>query len=152
MSVDYERFKLDEGDVVLSLDRPFIATGTKVARIVEDDLPALLLQRVGRFVVSPELHPAYLFLWITSPDFAEQIDPGRSNGVPHISSKQVEAAVLLLPPLAAQLRIVTKVDELMALCDSLQASLDTGDTKRSSLLDALLHEALAPPELAEESE
>jgi type I restriction enzyme S subunit len=108
-------------------------------------LPVLLLQRVGRFVVSPELHPAYLFLWIAPPPhFAEQIDPGRSSSVPHISSKQFEAAVLFLPPLAAQLRIVTKVDELMALCDRLQASLDAGDGTRSRLLDVLLQGAMAP--------
>lgn len=34
--------------------------------------------------------------------------------------------------------------ELMVLCDQLEASLATGETTRSRLLDALLHEALAP--------
>ena len=32
----------------------------------------------------------------------------------------------------------------MALCDQLEASLTTGETTRRRLLDALLHEALAP--------
>jgi type I restriction enzyme S subunit len=141
---EYERFRLAEGDVVLSLDRPFIVTGTKVARVMAKDLPALLLQRVGRFVLSNELDPDYLCLWINSPHFSEQIDPGRSNGVPHISSKQVEAARLFCPPLAEQHRIVAKVDELMALCARLEASLTTGDDIRSRLLDALLAQALAP--------
>jgi restriction endonuclease S subunit len=95
---EFERFRLTEGDVVLSLDRPFIVTGTKVARVKAKDLPALLLQRVGRFILSQALNPDYVFLWINSPHFSEQIDPGRSNGVPHISSKQVEAAVLFLLP------------------------------------------------------
>ena len=49
-----------------------------------------------------------------------------------------------IPPLAEQHRIVAKVDELMALCDRLQASLDAGNATRSRLLDALLHEALEP--------
>jgi type I restriction enzyme S subunit len=70
---------LNEGDVVLSLDRPFIVTGTKVARVTARDLPALLLQRVGRFNPCPELHPDYLFLWSNSPHFSDQINPGRSN-------------------------------------------------------------------------
>ena len=35
-----------------------------------------------------------------------------------------------------------KVDELMALCDRLEASLATGDETRRHFLDALLHEAL----------
>jgi type I restriction enzyme S subunit len=144
MVTEYERFRLREGDVVLSLDRPFIVTGTKVARVQPGDLPALLLQRVGRFLLSEALDPEYLFIWINSPLFSDQIDPGRSNGVPHISSKQIEAAVLFVPPLAEQRRIVTKVDELMKLCDRLEASLTTGDATRRRLLDALLADALAP--------
>jgi type I restriction enzyme, S subunit len=51
-----------------------------------------------------------------------------------------------LPPLAEQHRIVARVDALMALCDRLEASLATTDTTRRRLLEALLHEALAPEE------
>ncbi|RWN25285.1 restriction endonuclease subunit S [Mesorhizobium sp.] len=143
---EFERFQLNEGDIVLTLDRPFIVTGTKVARITAADLPALLLQRVGRFVeTSPGLDDDYLFLWINSPHFNDQIDPGRSNGVPHISSKQVEAAEIFVPPLAEQHRIVAKVDALMAHCDKLEASLTATAAIRRRLLDALLAEALAPP-------
>ena len=140
---EYERFRVREGDVVLSLDRPFIVTGTKVARIQAKDLPALLLQRVGRFILSEALDPDYLYLWINSPHFSEQIDPGRSNGVPHISSKQVEAATIFLPPLVEQHRIVAKVDQLMALCDRLEGSLSAGAETQRRLLDALLAEALS---------
>lgn len=142
---EFERFQLNEGDIVLTLDRPFIVTGTKVARICANDLPSLLLQRVGRFVeTAPGLDDDYLFLWINSPHFNDQIDPGRSNGVPHISSKQVEAAEIVVPPLAEQHLIVAKVDALMALCDRLEASLAATAATRRRLLDALLAEALAP--------
>ena len=147
---EYERFRLHLGDVVLSLDRPFIVTGTKVARVSQGDLPALLLQRVGRFVLSDDLHPDYLYLWIKSPHFVEQIDPGRSNGVPHISSKQVESASIFVPPLAEQHRIVAKVNELMALCDRLEASQQQADEHRRRLLEALLHQALEPAAALEE--
>lgn len=54
--------------------------------------------------------------------------------------------VVPLPPLAEQKRIVAKVDELMALCDRLEASLATADENRRRLLEALLAEALAPAE------
>ena len=50
-----------------------------------------------------------------------------------------------LPPLAEQHRIVAKVDELMALCDQLEAMLSIGDDTRRQLLDALLHEAWNRP-------
>jgi len=145
MASEYERFALTEGDIVLTLDRPFIVTGTKVAKITAADLPSLLLQRVGRFVsVKEGLSDDYLFMWITSPHFNDQIDPGRSNGVPHISSKQVEAAKIFVPSLTEQHHIVAKVDALMALCDRLEVALTTADATRSRLLEALLHEALEP--------
>ena len=141
---EFERFQLRQGDVVLSLDRPFIVTGTKVPRVREEDLPALLLQRVGRFCLNDEICPEYLFIWINSPAFSDQIDPGRSNGVPHISSKQVEAVIIFVPPRAEQHRIVAKVDELMAICDQLETQLETTQTDSRHLLEAVLYEALAP--------
>ena len=49
-----------------------------------------------------------------------------------------------LPPFAEQHRIVDKADELMALCDRLEASLAAGDDTRCRLLDAMLHETLEP--------
>ncbi|MDR4485606.1 MAG: restriction endonuclease subunit S [Nitrospirales bacterium] len=140
---EFERFRLNEGDVVLSLDRPFIVSGTKVARVRSEDLPCLLLQRVGRFQPKLEqLCPEYLFLWLHSPNFTDQINPGRSNGVPHISSKQVESALLFVPSLAGQQRIVTKVNKLMALCNQLETQLTTTQSDSQKLMEAILHEAL----------
>ncbi|MCS6304772.1 MAG: restriction endonuclease subunit S [Nitrospira sp.] len=49
-----------------------------------------------------------------------------------------------LPPFAEQQRIVAKVDELMALCDKIEAQLTTTHTDSRRLLEAVLHEALAP--------
>lgn len=65
-------------------------------------------------------------------------------GQASISQPQISGLRIALPPLAEQRRIVAKVDELMALCDRLEASLDAATATRSRLLNALLAEALAP--------
>ena len=52
--------------------------------------------------------------------------------------------VVGLPPLAEQHRIVAKVDELMALCDQLEAQLTTTEADSRRLLEAVLHETLSP--------
>jgi len=49
-----------------------------------------------------------------------------------------------IPPLAEQRRIVAKVDELMAVCDQLEAQLTATETDSRRLLEAVLREALAP--------
>ena len=63
--------------------------------------------------------------------------------LPIISKGKWEVLPVPLPPLAEQHRIVAKVDELMTLCDQLEANLATGDDTRHRLLDALLHEVLS---------
>ena len=140
MAEEFTRFSLAEGDIVVSLDRPFITTGTKVAIVRKHDLPCLLLQRVGRFQIDEErIDARYLCLWVQSPSFSLQIDPGRSNGVPHVSSKQIESAELLLPSLEEQRRIVSEVDLLMKVCTELESALALAQIERVRLLESLLH-------------
>jgi len=66
-----------------------------------------------------------------------------------LTAKGIKAAKLKplpipIPPITEQHRIVAKLDELMALCDRLEASLAAADETRRRLLEALLAEALAP--------
>lgn len=141
---EFQRFALAEGDIVLSLDRPLISTGLKVARVRASDLPCLLLQRVAKVIRKhDELELAYFFLWLNSSQFVDSIDPGRSNGVPHISTRQVERLQFVLPPVTEQRRIVAKVDQLMALVDELETQLAASRTTAAKLLDAVVSELTA---------
>ena len=70
----------------------------------------------------------------------------KGGAQPFLSLAMLREMLVPLPPLAEQHRIVAKVDELMALCDRLEAGLATAAKTRSSLLDALLAEALEPAE------
>lgn len=45
---EFGGYSLECGDIVLAMDRPWISTGLKVARIAASDLPALLVQRAAR--------------------------------------------------------------------------------------------------------
>lgn len=60
-----------------------------------------------------------------------------------ISASNMKDVKLPLPPLAEQQRIVAKVEELLAVCDRLEAQLATAQTDRRRLLEAVLHETLA---------
>ena len=67
-----------------------------------------------------------------------------STAQKNINLRVLKEVLIPLAPLAEQHRIVAKVDELMALCDRLEANIATGDNTRCRLLDALLHEVLSP--------
>ena len=70
-----------------------------------------------------------------------------SDFAPATAQKNINLDVLAnvhvpLPPLSEQKRIVTKVDELMLICDQLETQLEYQQKGRRRLLEALLHEAL----------
>ncbi|WP_312792858.1 restriction endonuclease subunit S [Diaphorobacter nitroreducens] len=136
----YEQFALRAGDIVLSLDRPIISTGLKYAVIRDSDLPCLLLQRVARLTACACLSSEFLQLWLKSDLFVGTIDPGRSNGVPHISTKQVAGLAFALPPLAEQSRIVTRVTALRRLCADLRQRLADRQSVQARLAEALVKE------------
>jgi type I restriction enzyme S subunit len=100
----------------------------------------LSLQFVHLASVSP---PARAFLSTNAS--------GAQATMPKINQTTLVSLPIPLPPLAEQHRIVAMVDELMALCDRLEASLSTGNDTCRRLLDALLAEALAPAEKREEA-
>jgi type I restriction enzyme S subunit len=85
-------------------------------------------------------------LYLNAPDGMETMRrlAITSAGLFSLSVGKIRRIDLPLPPLAEQHRIVAKVNELMALCDSLEASLAASTTARTRLLEATLAEALAP--------
>jgi len=89
--------------------------------------------------------PRFLVTLIGSP-FVREYLGGLAVGatMQNLNQSILLNLVIGLPPLAEQHRIVAKVDELMALCDQLEAQLATTHTDSRLLLEAVLHEALAP--------
>lgn len=86
-----------------------------------------------------EIDLRFLVLLLTGTNLKEDEN---ATAQPVISGSKIYPIVVGLPPLAEQKRIVAKVDELLALCDKLEASLNSTDVSRANLLDALLAEAL----------
>jgi len=137
---EFANFELKENDLLISLDRPIISTGLKLVQVTHNDLPSLLVQRVGRmlFFCDDWIDLDYVKIWFKSSVFLDSIDPGRSNGVPHISQKDVANAPFPLPPLAEQKRIVAKVDELLARCAALERKLGQAQVAGRQLTAAVL--------------
>jgi type I restriction enzyme S subunit len=67
---------------------------------------------------------------------------GAQATMPKINQGVLVKLPIPLAPLAEQNRIVAKVDELMSLCDQLEAQLTTTQSEKRTLLEAVLHHAL----------
>ena len=89
----------------------------------------------------------FFFFTLMSPIFQEAVlTNSTGTAVKGIKAAKLKRIRVPLPPLAEQHRIVAKVDELMAMCDRLEAQLTTARTESSLLLESVLHHALAGPE------
>ena len=132
-------FKLQAGDIVMGrrgeMGRCAVVTEKEDGWLCGTG--SLILRLPDNF------YPSYLAMLIGSPHVREYLG-GSAVGA---TMQNLNQSILLkmsigLPPLAEQHRIVAKVDELMALCDHLEATLAVIDETRGRLLESVLHEAL----------
>jgi type I restriction enzyme S subunit len=124
-----------EGDILLT------CKGSGVGKInLVDSKIAISRQLMS---IQPILvHNKYVRLLVMS---LNEILRGRIVGIaiPGISRGDVIEAIVKLPPLPEQRRIVAKVDELMALCDDLRNRLNRAQTTQVQLADAIVEQAVA---------
>jgi type I restriction enzyme S subunit len=66
-----------------------------------------------------------------------------SHGTCRIDSKDLSEFIIPLPPLAEQHRIITKVNQLMSLCDTLETKLTQSVTDSEKLMEAAVRQILA---------
>ncbi|MEI7606337.1 MAG: restriction endonuclease subunit S [Rhodospirillaceae bacterium] len=141
---DYEPIRfLRHGDLLWN------STGTgTIGRLVRIVTPPekLVCDSHVTVVRCLKVDPEYIRTWLRSDNVYGLIE-GRASG----STNQVELTaqmavnqVVPLPPLAEQHRIVAKVDELMVLCDRLEASRTEREAKRDRLTAASLARLNAP--------
>ncbi|MBG3849890.1 restriction endonuclease subunit S, partial [Xanthomonas hortorum pv. carotae] len=133
-----------KGDVLYGKLRPYL---NKVLVADEDGFcttEILPFRCYGPFV-------AHYFMGVLkSPYFLSYVN-ARSYGMkmPRLGTEDGRQAFFPLPPLAEQHRIVAKVDELMALCDRLDARQADADSAHAQLVQALL-DSLAQARNAED--
>lgn len=139
-AAEHSRFRLNEGDVVLAMDRPWVSAGLKYAMLTASDLPALLVQRVARLRSKPGLDNRFLLHLIASAKFMRHVVGVQTgSGVPHISGAQIESFVFSKPHIEEQRRVAQHLDELMAQARRLesiyQRKLEALDALKKSLLN-----------------
>lgn len=83
----------------------------------------------------------YLLIALTEPNLLERASSSAiGSTVKHLRVGDVERLSIPLPPLPEQHRIVAKVDQLMALCDRLEADIEQRTSKQTKLLNAVMAE------------
>jgi type I restriction enzyme S subunit len=125
----------------------FFTTEAPLANVCRNDIdePFALAQRVICLQPYGEINTKFL-MFVLMSDLMQSLIDAHATGLTAKGIKAAKLKPLPIPiaPLAEQQRIVTKVDELMALCGRLEAALGARQEHQRRLLEALLHEALEP--------
>ena len=90
--------------------------------------------------VAEMIAPRYVLTYLKSPQFllVGQTKMTGTAGQKRLPKEFVESNPFPLPPLPEQRRIVAKIDQLMALCDTLEQQINAATNKQTELLDALM--------------
>jgi type I restriction enzyme S subunit len=140
---EYERYELEEGDVVLAMDRPWVKAGLKHATISADDLPCLLVQRTARLRGGANLDNRFLKLLIGSMAFTSHILGVQTGiGVPHISGQHIKDFEFASPPVIEQRRIADNLESLREETQRLARLYERKLASLEALKKSLLHQAL----------
>ena len=129
-----EEYTLQEKDIVMALDRPWISEGFKIAMVDADELPALLIQRTAR-IRAVDINQYYLMHYFALGGFDSHCNVTGSL-VPHISAKDIRSFPIMLPPIELQQQFAAFVEQTDKSKAAVQKALD----ETQLLFDSLMQE------------
>ena len=126
------------GDVLIAM------YGATIGKVAILEVEATTNQAVCACTCFSGIYNCYLFYLLKAyrRNFSNQ---GAGGAQPNISRQKIIHTVAPLPPYEEQKRIVTKVDQLMALCDELEARQQKKHEQRILLNNAALDKLFTAP-------
>ena len=96
------------------------------------------------YPINSHIYSKYLLKYLLSPTFIKMAVKNDTRvAIPKINQAELNKILITVPPLEEQKRIVAKVDQLMDLCDELEAGLVQAQTDGGKLMEAVVHHVLA---------
>lgn len=152
---DFDAYRLEEGDILLAMDRPLISAGLKIARVAAGEAGALLVQRVASPAPTPLVDTNFLWWLFHSQHYLGQIARhATGSDLPHVSGNDILTTSAPLPPLPEQREIVRRIARSIAEIDRMVAEAAAARRLLDRLDQAMLAKAfrgeLVPQDLADE--
>lgn len=138
ISID-ERFIIEKEDILLAMSG---ATTGKVG-IYRDKQLAYLNQRVGKFIPNNQLNNIYLFQWLNTSNYLNQLKLRLIAGAqPNISAKDIESMKIFTPPLPEQEKIAVFLTSYDHMIDIQSQRVEAMRTRKKGLLQKIFSREL----------
>lgn len=139
---EYEKYKkpLNTSSILVSINGTLGTVGFY-------DGEPIILGKSACYInlVEEKLSKHFVKLIIDAPSFMEYaLKNAAGTTIKNLGLKAINEMPIALPPLAEQHRIVSKVDELMALCDQLSTRIQQAGRQQQLIAHALVKQALKP--------
>jgi type I restriction enzyme S subunit len=136
-------YQIQDGDLIIGLDRPWIADGTRVCFAKKEDLPCLLVQRVCRLRSIGGVILQIVNYWLSSEGFESALSCETTGvSVPHISPGQIMEFRIALPSLHEQRAIADYLDDKCAAIDKMVAEKDALIADLEAYKKSLIYETV----------
>ncbi|MGV8842900.1 MAG: restriction endonuclease subunit S [Pseudomonas sp.] len=129
-------YELKDGDIVIARTGGTIGKSYLVSGLTRSAVFASYLIRIGRL---DSIYPGFTKVFLGSQFYWKQLYANSmGTGQPNVNGTALKGLQIPVAPMAEQHRIVSKVDELMALCDRLEAQQADAESAHAQLVKALL--------------
>ena len=141
-----DKYLLQKGDIVISR-----AGSVGVSALIDDCPEAIFASYLVRFQSRPETYDKFVFNFLNSPLYWEQIlEESSGIALQNVNAKKMSSLTFPLPPLPEQHRIVAEIEKQFTRLDASVASLRRAQANlrryRASVLKAACDGTLVPTE------
>ena len=135
-----ETCKVQEGDILISL----VGTIGKVLIISDKAAQGIINPRLVKLSLFETVCREYIRIILGSRLIQDELyDKSHGSTMNVLNLGLLRGLIFPFPPVEEQRRIITKVDQLMSICDQLKTHLQQAQQTRLHLADAVVEEALA---------
>lgn len=135
LSDDLRNFKLEHNNILMAMTGGTVGKSLLVKELPE---PMVVNQRVATIRLLPGIIPEYINSLIQTNLIQNIIHNAKNSTNDNISMGDITGFHVPLPPLPEQHRIVTKINQLMILCDEFGKQIEASTQKKTALLNAVM--------------
>jgi type I restriction enzyme, S subunit len=133
------KYIINKEDIYVTIAGTIGAVGT-----IPENLDGMNLTENASKLIFRNINQEFLVITLSSSYIQKQFEEAVNQmAQPKLSLTSIKHTSIAIPPIEEQKRIVAKVNELMALCDSLKERLNDASAIQTCLADAIIEQAVA---------